>query len=66
MKLGIIAGNKRGYDEIDIEIHDIDYISSTKKNRLLGANRKVFRLTGKGYTALYKVLKQSKVVNDDR
>ena len=66
MKLGIIANNKRGYDEIDVEIHDIDYISDTKKSRLLGTNRRVFRLTGKGYTALYKVLKQSKVVNDDR
>ena len=59
MVLGIVSKvNSNGYDEIEVEPFEVDYLSDYKRDRILGAKGQVYRLTARSFSKLKKILKK--------
>lgn len=75
MKLNIVSQlingeeelmNSKGCEEIDVELADINIVSSNKSIRLIGLGKNLYKLTMKSYKQLKKELNrrgQSYMIN---
>lgn len=62
-----IAINKKGYEEMEIALEDVNVLSQDKKFRLIGIGKNLYKMTLKSYKKIKKeFIKRGTIYQFDR